>query len=93
MLAGRHEPSANWQRKVGVSTVDEMEAKPFETANSAMRYLKLYRVGEAIEALKQQIFAADRAGQDLTELQRRQGELDQLRKSLVSGAFFEENAA
>jgi DNA primase len=93
VLAVSREVSANWQTKVGVAVADELETRPFEAANSAMRYLKLYRVGEAIEALKQQLFVAERAGEDVTELQRRQVELDQLKKSIASGDFLEWNAA
>ena len=87
VLVDRHVASENYARK-GIR-VPEMNAEPYEAAASAMTLLKLDRVNEAIELVSRKTYAAEQAGEDLTELQRRMTELQRLKIQIERREFFE----
>jgi len=87
VLVDRHVASENYARK-GIR-VPEMNAEPYEAAASAMTLLKLDRVSEAIELVSRKTYAAEQAGEDLTELQQRMTELQRLKIQIERREFFE----
>ena len=87
VLVDRHVASENYARK-GMR-VPEMNAEPYEAAASAMTLLKLDRVSEAIELVSRKTYAAEQAGEDLTELQQRMTELQRLKIQIERREFFE----
>ncbi len=91
VLSETHALSDNWEVKVGID-VPKMDAHPFEAANSAMQYLKLDRVDEAIERVKRQVFRADQRGEDLTPIQRELDKLNALKIQIQRGEFLEWHA-
>ncbi|MEM6286511.1 MAG: DNA primase [Bacteroidota bacterium] len=88
VLAERHSLSGNWETKVGVSVPDRDE-RPFDSATSAMRLLKLDRVQEAIEAATRRMQSRERAGEPITDLQAEVVELNDLRRRIERGEFME----
>src|SRR5690606_10231464 len=90
VLVDRHAVSENWSLKQGIR-VPGMNAEPYEAAASAMTLLKLDRVNEAIALGNRQTFAAEQAGEDLTDLQHRMQQLQQLRGRIERREFFDWN--
>jgi len=90
VLVDRHAVSENWSLKQGIR-VPGMNAEPYEAAASAMTLLKLDRVNEAIALVNRQTFAAEQAGEDLTDLQHRMQQLQQLRGRIERREFFDWN--
>ncbi len=88
VLVDRHAVSRNWQRLAGID-VPALNGEPYEAAASAMTLLKLDRVGEAIGRVIRETYAAEQAGEDLTELQRRMQELQHLKGQIERRAFLE----
>lgn len=84
ILAERYEPSEGYEAR---GMKPPAPANPQADATSAMRLLKLDRVDEALEAVKRQIYEAERAGQDITALQRQVLGLHDVRRQIVSGEF------
>ena len=87
-LVDRHAVSENWSLKQGIR-VPGIDAEPYEAAASAMTLLKLDRVNEAIALVNRKTYAAEQAGEDLTDLQRQMQELQRLRGQIERREFFE----
>ena len=87
VLAEQQAGSDNWGR-VGVQT-PELDARPYETASGAMRYLKLDRVQEALSAAARRVLAAEQAGEDATAIQQEMTALTDLRKQIEHGDFID----
>lgn len=83
-----YSPSENWERRRNIR-VPRMNERPYEAAASAMTYLKLDRVDEALDAVRTQLHSADRSGNDdaVTSLQNRLMKLHKLRKHVKSQAY------
>lgn len=75
-------PSENWEHRRGIR-VPRLNEHPYETAGSAMTLLKLDRVDDAIQEVKNDIYSASRKDNaDLTDLQTRLTKLTNLRKHI-----------
>jgi DNA primase len=85
----RHEPSENWERKQRIA-VPKFDEDPYETAASAMTYLKLDRIEEAIDAKKQEQFEAGSRGDDERDLQTEIIELKKLQAQIRRQEFLED---
>ena len=81
----QHEPSQNWKKKN--IPVPLQDGEPYEAAASAMMLLKLDRVDEAIEALKQEQFAASDDEDALRKIQERIMQLQDLKKQVERREF------
>ena len=90
-LIDRHEPSRNWALRKNIP-VPQQNQDPYEAAASAMMLLKLDRVDEAIEALKQKLFAAGDADEALRKIQTEIIQLQALRKQVQARAFLDWHA-
>ena len=82
-----HEPSQNWKKKN--IPVPLQDGEPYEAAASAMMLLKLDRVDEAIDALKQQLFAAGDAEETLRAIQEQIMQLQNLKKQVERREFLD----
>ena len=91
VLSEAHTLSDNWELKKGI-VVPVLDEHPFEAANSAMKFLKLDQVEEAIEDCGQRIFLAAEANEDLTLLNREKDQLTALRQQIDKGEFLEWDA-
>ena len=87
-LSERHGLSDNWHDKVGV-TPKHRDDKPFASAASSMRLLKLDRVEEAVRESMAQMQSLERAGGDITALQAHVNDLNELRRQIERGEFME----
>ncbi len=85
----RHAPSENWERKQRI-TVPRLDEDPYETAGSAMTYLKLDRVEQAIEQKKQEHFEAQGRGEDVGAVQADIIELKKLQARIRRQEFLED---
>jgi DNA primase len=92
VLSERHVVSRRGASKRGVEP-ESRDARPFEAATSAMRFLKLDRLDEALADVRRQIYAAEQGGSDATELYRRVTALTELRSQVERGTFLEWNAS
>ena len=88
VLSETHTLSDNWELKKGIG-VPVLDEHPYEAANSAMKFLKLDRVEEAIEQCGRRIFLAAQADEDLTTLNREKDQLTALRQQIDRGEFLE----
>jgi len=90
VLMDKHEASENWVRKQDVS-VPSLNDRPYEAAESAMKFLKLDRVNEAIEEVREQMYSATQDGDEdqVERLQQKMMSLQELRKQVRQGAFIE----
>ncbi len=88
LLADAHTLSENWERKRNI-VVPEQNEKFYESASSAMTYLKLDRVDAATEDLRRAVHAAERDGGDVTGLLVRLGQMQALRRRIEARAFLE----
>ena len=91
VLSETHTLSENWELKLGIE-VPTLDAHPFEAADSAMQFLKLDRVDEAIEQQKHRVFMADQKGEDLTPHQTELQNLHALKIQIQRGEFLEWDA-
>ena len=80
----QYEPSQNWERKQNIP-VPRLDDDPYEAAISAMTLLKLDRVNDAIEKQRQEIFEAERAGDEIQPLQTQMMALNELRRRIEEG--------
>jgi DNA primase len=92
ILLEREQPSANWRSRHNIS-VPELNADARKAAMYAMTYLKLNRVGDAIDALKQRIFEAQSGGEDLKDLLSEMESLKDLRRHIRSREFLRDDDA
>ena len=85
----QYEPSQNWERKQNIP-VPRLDDDPYEVAISAMTLLKLDRVNDAIEKQRQEIFEAERAGDEIQPLQTQMMALNELRRRIERREFLED---
>jgi DNA primase len=87
----QHAAPAHWATKEDIP-VPSLNDRPYEAAESAMKYLKLDRVDEALEAVRERMYQATQAGDDdrVQRLQQKVMSLQQLRKSIRRGDFLDE---
>lgn len=88
VMMDEHEASENWARKQDVS-VPSLNDRPYEAAESAMKFLKLDRVEQAIDAVREKIYIATQEGEEdqVERLQRKVMSLQELRKKVRQGEF------
>ena len=91
VMMNEHEASAHWAEKEDIS-VPHLNDRPYEAAESAMEFLKLDRVNEAIEAVRERMYQATQQGGDdrVQRLQQKVMSLQELRKSVKQGDFLDE---
>ena len=90
VLTDRHAISTS-RKALEVTGQDtpEQDANPYAAATSAMKFLKLIRVDEAIETWKRAAYSAEKSGQDLAPLMSQRMELIALRRRIETGTYFE----
>ncbi len=83
VMVDEHEPSKNWIQRQNI-TVPRLNEEPYEAGASAMTLLKLDRVNEAIEAHRQQMYQASKAGneEEMRAVQNEMMALHQLKKKI-----------
>jgi DNA primase len=86
-----HEASENWAQQDDIS-VPRPNDKPYEAAESAMKLLKLDRVNEAIDEVREQAYAATQNGAEerMQRLQQKMMSLQELRKHIQRGDFLDD---
>ena len=86
-----HEASENWAKQDDIS-VPRPNDKPYKAAESAMKLLKLDRVNEAIDHVREQSYVATQDGNEekMQRLQQKMMSLQELRKRIEKGAFLED---
>jgi DNA primase len=86
-----HEASENWAQQDDIS-VPRPNDKPYEAAESAMKLLKLDRVNEAIDEVREQAYVATQDGEEerMQRLQQKMMSLQELRKHIQRGDFLED---
>ena len=91
VMMNEHEASAHWAEKEDIS-VPHLNDRPYEAAESAMKFLKLDRVNEAIEAVRERMYQATQQGGDdrVQRLQQKVMSLQELQKSVKQGDFLDE---
>lgn len=92
VLADAHTLSENWERKRNI-VVPQQNEDAREAAASAMTYLKLDRLDEAIEAQRGRVHVAEREGGDVTEALYRYTRLQAMRKDIEARRFLQDPAA
>ncbi|MEM8487947.1 MAG: DNA primase [Bacteroidota bacterium] len=90
VLMQRHELSKNWSRKQNIS-VPRYNEDPYEVAAGAMTLLKLDRVKDAMEQMKQQIFRAEQSGANVHKLLQEQMALQTLQRQIERREFLDWN--
>ena len=86
VLVLQHEPSENWGKKQNIN-VPRFNQNPRESAIGAMTQLKLDRVREAIQRMKEKIRQQSKENQDLDQLQREMMHLHDLKKRISQQEF------
>ena len=91
VLMNEHEASEHWAQKEDIA-VPHLNDRPYEAAESAMKFLKLDRVNEAIEAIRERMYQATQQGADdrVQGLQQKVMSLQELRKSVKRGDFLDD---
>jgi DNA primase len=91
VLMDEHEASEHWAEKEGIS-VPHLNERPFEAAESAMKFLKLDRVNEALQSVRERMYGATQNGENdqVQHLQQKAMSLQELRKSIERGDFLDE---
>ncbi len=91
VMMDEHEASEHWAQKEDIS-VPHLNDRPYEAARSAMKFLKIDRVDEAIEAVRERMYQASQAGADeeVQRLQQKMMSLQELRKGIKRGDFFDD---
>ncbi len=89
-----HSPSDNWEHRRNIR-VPRFNEQPYESAASAMTFLKLDRVKEAMHAARQQLHRADRTGDEeaLSATQKKIMQLQDLKKHIQQRAYLSEAPA
>ena len=93
VLMDEHEASAHWSEENDIA-VPALNTRPYKAANSAMKYLKLDRVDEALDRVRENMYRATQRGEDdaVPRLQKQVMSLQELRKRIEQGAFLDKNA-
>jgi DNA primase len=90
VLADRYGVSQSQKAlEVTGAAIPQQDAAPYEAATSAMKFLKLDRVDEAITAVNAAIHRAAAHDEDLVPLMTKLQELQRLKQRIGSGAYFE----
>jgi DNA primase len=91
VLMNEHEASEHWATKEDIP-VPSLNDRPYEAAESAMKFLKLDRVNEALEAVRERMYQATQQGDDerVQRLQQKVMSLQELRKSVKRGDFLDD---
>jgi DNA primase len=91
VMMNEHEASKHWAQKEDIP-VPHLNDRPYEAARSAMKFLKIDRVDEAIEAVREQMYQAtqQRADDEVQRLQQKMMSLQELRKSIKRGEFLDD---
>jgi len=91
VLMNEHEASKHWATKEDIP-VPSLNDRPYEAAESAMKYLKLDRVDEALGAVRERMYQATQQGDDerVQRLQQKVMSLQELRKTIKRGEFFDD---
>jgi DNA primase len=86
-----HEASTNWAEREDIP-VPELNNRPYEAAESAMKLLKMDRVNAAIEQVRERAYEATQDGDEerMQRLQQKMMSLQELRKQIERGAFLED---
>ena len=86
-----HEASTNWAEREDIP-VPELNNRPYEAAESAMKLLKMDRVNGAIEQIRERAYEATQDGDEerMQRLQQKMMSLQELRKQIERGAFLED---
>jgi len=92
VMMDEHEASEHWAEREDIR-VPRPNDRPYEAAESAMKLLKLDRVDEAIEQVRERHFAAQKKGAEerVEELMQKNISLQSLRKKIRRGAFLDES--
>lgn len=92
VMMDEHEASKNWAEREDIP-IPRLNERPYEAAESAMKFLKLDRVDEAIDTIREQAFSASRAGDEerMQRLQQKMMSLQDLRKRITRGEFLEDD--
>ena len=86
VMTDRNAPSKNWSRKLKID-VPRLNENEHVSAASAMTLLKLHRVQQEIERIREATYQAQESGADPTELQRQGMVLQNLRKQIERQEF------
>ena len=91
VMMEEHEASKNWAEREDIP-VPKFNDKPYQSADSAMKFLKLDRVNGAIEEVREQSYQANQAGdtERMQRLQQKMMSLQELRKEVQKGAFLDD---
>jgi DNA primase len=91
VMMDEHEASKNWAEREDIP-VPRLNERPYEAAESTMKFLKLDRVNEAIDEIREQAFSASQAGNEeqMRQLQKRMMSLQKLRRSIQRGEFLDD---
>jgi DNA primase len=91
VMMDEHEASEHWAQKEDIP-VPHLNDRPYEAARSAMKFLKMDRVDEAIEAVRERMYQASQQGanEQVERLQQKMMSLQELRKNIERGAFLDD---
>ena len=91
VMMEEHEASKNWAEREDIP-VPTFNNRPYTSADSAMKFLKLDRVNDAIEEVREQSYQANQAGntERMQRLQQKMMSLQELRKEVQRGAFLDD---
>lgn len=92
VLLDQYEPSENWERKAKIP-VPRFNEDPYESAASAMTLLKLDRLDERIQRIKQRQRLLKDDGPELREMLTELMELQSLRRRIEQREFLQWNKA
>jgi DNA primase len=91
VMIEEHEASENWAKREDIP-VPTFNDQPYKSADSAMKFLKLDRVNDAIEHVREQSYQANQAGdtERMQRLQQKMMSLQELRKEVQRGDFLDD---
>ena len=88
LMTDEWEPSENWSRRKNIR-VPGMDENSSEAAAGAMVLLKLHRLREREESLRQEIYRMESSGEDTHELNRQLMELKRFEKAVKERKFID----
>ena len=88
LMTDEWEPSENWSRRKNIR-VPGMDENSSEAAAGAMVLLKLHRLREKEESLRQEIYRMESSGEDTHELNRQLMELKRFEKAVKERKFID----
>ena len=91
VMMDQHEASEKWAEREDIP-VPKINDRPYEAAESAMKFLKMDRVNEAIDQVREQAYEASRDGDEerMQQLQQKMMSLQQLRRHIEKGDFLDD---